>query len=89
MKFNEINSVLREAEHPEQVAINRIAERVAAKYGATEYEAFETEMKNILRPDLRELADLPELFDLYNPARQHEGGEIWNRMMKNPDRYIR
>ncbi len=72
-----------------QAIINSLAERIAANYKANEYEEFEQDMLNTLPKELKHLANLPELFDLYNPARQREGGEIWARMLKNPEKYIR
>lgn len=71
-----------------QEVINSMAERIAAKYRANEYDEFEQEMLNILPQEYRSIARLPELFDLYNPHRQREGGEIWARMMKDPEKYI-
>lgn len=82
MRLNEIAKSLA------QEAIERVAERIAAKYRANEYEEFEQEMLNILPEEYRSIAKLPELFDLYNPHRQREGGEIWARMLKNPEKYI-
>lgn len=72
-----------------QEVIDSLAERIAAKYKANEYEEFEREMLALLPKELKPLADLPQLFDLYNPHRQREGGEIWARMLKNPERYLK
>ncbi len=73
----------------QQDVIHNLAARLAAKYRATEYDEFEQEMLNFLPHELKGIANIPELFDLYNPHRQREGGEIWNRMLKNPEKYIK
>jgi hypothetical protein len=71
MRLNEINKPLHD-----------LAERIAAKYKANEFEEFEQEMLTLMPKAMREQANLPQLFDLYNPQRQQEGAVSWNRMMK-------
>lgn len=66
----------------DRAAVESLAERIAAKYKANEYEEFEAEMYNLM-PALRSgIYNLPQLFDLYNPHRQHEGAVSWNHMLK-------
>ena len=83
-----VHKPVTEAAQQEDV-IHNLAARLAAKYRANEYEEFEQEMLNFLPQELRGKANIPELFDLYNPHRQREGGEIWARMLKNPERYLK
>ncbi len=72
----------------DRTALESLAERIAAKYKANQYQEFETEMLNLM-PSLRGYhVNLEQLFDLYNPERQQDGARVWARMIKEPEKYI-
>lgn len=70
-------------------AAEMLAQRLAQKYNAMELEEFKDEFNRIAPANLRNLVNLEQMFDLYNPERQRKGAEIWARMIKNPERYIK